>query len=86
MSISLPGEMGGRLLGVLVVGLPFVEQHDAADADGRARELERDAGAARRSDEPAPVGIAAVHGRLHEQRVRNGARRPLGVRPFAVRR
>ena len=35
-----------------------------------------------RSNQTAPVRVAAVNRRLHEQRVRDRARRPLGVRPF----
>src|SRR5204863_2309886 len=46
---------------VCVVRLATFEQHDAANAHGRATELERHAGAAGRGNQSSPIRIAAVH-------------------------
>jgi hypothetical protein len=55
------------LSGIRIVRLPAFEQHDAADADRRAREVEGHTGTPGRGHKAAPVRVAAVHRRLDEQ-------------------
>ena len=60
------------------------EHLDAADGDTGAVEREAGAAASQRGDDPAPVGVGAVHGALHQRAEHHGARR--AARLVVVRR
>ena len=67
-------QMLGRPRRRIVMRQAVLEQQDAADVHGRAIDVERHAGASRRSDDASPVRIGAVHRGLHERRIGNGPR------------
>src|SRR5262249_44415622 len=77
--LLLHGAFGAAQRGLAARGLATAQHLDAADPDARAPRAQRAAAGAHRLHDPAPVRVAAEQRSLHQRRVRDRAREPVGV-------